>query len=87
MQFLSLQCKRNRLELVQHGAMKMVKGLQHMTCEQRQRKIGGFSLEKRSLRCDLMAHFSYLLGGYREDRTSFSEVHSKRTWVNRYKWQ
>lgn len=67
--------------------MKMVKGLEHMTCEQRLMGMGLFSLEKRRLRWDLIAHFSYLLGGYREDRTSLLEVHSKGTWVNRYKWQ
>ena len=84
-QFLSLQCKRNRLELVQHWAMKMVKGLEHMMWL---REMGLFSLEKRRLKWDLIAHINYLLGGYREDRTSlFSEVHSKRTWISRYRWQ
>lgn len=88
LQFLAFQCKRTRLELVQHRAMKMVKGLEHMACEQRLREMGLFSLEKSRFRWDLIAHSSYLLGVYREKRTSlFLEVHSKRTWVNRYKWQ
>ena len=74
------------MEVIQRRDTKMIQGMEHLSYEDRLRKLKLFSLEKRRLSGDLIEVFQYLKGSYRkEGGRLFSKLCGGRTRRNGFK--
>jgi len=64
----------------------MIRGLEHLSCEERLRELGLFSPEKRRLQGELLAAFRYVTGAYKKGgERLFTKACSDRTRSNGFK--
>ena len=76
------------LEWVQRKATKIVRGLKHLTNEDKLRELELICLEMRRLHRDLIAAFQYLKGAYRKAGEGiFMRVCSNRMRGNDLNWK
>ena len=74
------------LEQVQMKAIKMIRGLEHLSYKDGLRELGLFSLEKRSLLEDFIAAFLCLKGAYKQEQNRlFTGLENDRSRGNSFK--
>jgi len=82
----SAQERHEAVGLGPEEATKVIRGLEHLSYEERLRELGLFSLEQRRLCGDFIVTFEYLKGASKKDGDSlFSKACSNRPSGNNFK--